>query len=257
MGCFARIAEGVFPRGHGPMVATQWRTHPSQEMKNSFCVCSVIAAALSLAACLGPGGDAPLAAYREPPGDPANYAGLPNAAQNRQLRTATFPRLSTGERQLLHRVNDDVNREIHYLSDVMNYGKADYAVTEPPVRTPRFIRLPPDRYGDCEDYALTKKQRLAQAGFSASRTFVATASVPQDYGRTTHSVLAVPEGRDWWILNNWHNGIEQASVLERWWDWKFIRPRYDSYLLARQMNHVSQQNFSAPPGSGGSVRAKE
>jgi hypothetical protein len=131
--------------------------------------------------------------------------------------------------------------------DTAHYGgqRADYAVTEPPVRNPLLAALPPARYADCEDYALTKKKRLDHAGFSASRTFVATATVPQDSGRTTHSVLAVPEGGEWLILNNWHNEIERASSLERWWDWQFIRPRYDSYLLSAQTRRIKYGELAA------------
>jgi predicted transglutaminase-like cysteine proteinase len=158
---------------------------------------------------------------------------------------------------VLGRINAAVNRDIRYLSDVQNYAVPDKAVTEPPVRRPLLARLPPARYGDCEDYALTKKHRLARAGFSASRSFVALAIVPEDYGRITHSVLAIPEGSDWWVLNNWDNDIQRASRLERWWDWEFIRPRYDNYLLSVQTRRIAEQAAAALPSSGGGARARE
>lgn len=104
--------------------------------------------------------------------------------------------------------------------------------------------------------SLTKKHRLTLAGFSARRSFVATATVPEDYGRSTHSVLAVPEGGEWWILNNWHDAIERASGLERWWEWQFIRPRYDSYLLTAQTRRVNEQADAALPAAGGPARAR-
>jgi len=197
------------------------------------------AAGAALAACVAPGTGAVDAAYREPRGNRSDFQGLPNTPQRNHLYSATFPRLMPVERDLLRRVNSKVNRDLTYLPDLQNYGLADYAATEPPVRRPMLAALPPARYADCEDFALTKKDRLDRAGFSATRTFVATASVPDDDGRTIHSVLAVPEGSEWWILNNWHNEIERASSLERWWEWKFIRPRYDTYLLSAQTRRIN------------------
>lgn len=221
-------------------------------MKRSACHGAVVtaAAAALVAACLGPTEDAADSPYREPRGNPSVYRGMLNDAQRRNLRTATFPRLSDHERKLLRRVNADVNRDIRYLSDAHNYAMPDKPVTEPRVHRPALAHLPPARYGDCEDYALTKKHRLDRAGFSASRTFVALATVPEDYGRISHSALAVPEGGDWWILNNWDNRIARASSLERWWEWEFISPRYDSYLLSRQMRRISQHAEAAQPAAG-------
>jgi len=210
----------------------------------------VIAAAAVLVGCLGPGNDAPSVPYREPRGKAADYQGMPNQPQRRHLYSATFPRLLPAEHKLLRRINAAVNRDLHYLPDIQNYGLADLPVTEPGIRRPILGRLPPARYGDCEDFALTKKHRLDRLGFSATRTFVATASVPDRHGRTIHSVLAVPEGREWWILNNWHNEIERASSLQQWWDWQFIRPRFDSYVYARQKQNILEMaTATAAPGS--------
>ncbi len=179
-----------------------------------------------------------------------------NAAQVAHLGKATFPRLTREEWQLLRRVNRAVNRDIRYLSDAANYGVLDRPVSEPPVRRPVTGKMRPARYGDCEDYALTKKHRLEQSGFSASRTFVALADVPQDGGRTRHSVLAVPEGDEWWVLNNWGNDIQRARSLERWWEWEFIRPRYDTYLLAVQTRRIAEESddAAAAPAAAASTR---
>lgn len=251
MGCSARIVGPhgeVFPR------RASWRA-----LKRSA-HCRVIlaaGAAALIAACLGPVEDAVTSHYREPRGNPAAYQGMMNETQARHLQQAVFPKLSEDERRLLRRVNSAVNRDIRYLSDVRNYALPDKAVTEPPVHQPLLARLPPARYGDCEDYALTKKHRLVRAGFSASRSFVALAIVPEDYGRITHSVLAIPEGSDWWVLNNWDNDIQRASSLERWWDWEFIRPRYDSYLLSVQTRRIAEQAAAALPAAGGGARARE
>lgn len=225
--------------------------------RRSTIVCTAAAAMALSAACLGPADDAVVAPYREPVGRIAVYEGMFNEQQQRHLRTGTFPRLSDLEWRLLDRVNARVNRDIRFLSDWENYGVPDRPVTEPPVRRPVRVALPPARYGDCEDYALTKKQRLGQAGFSPSRTFVTLAQVPEDNRRVMHTVLAVPEGSEWWILNNWDNSIQRASTLEAWWEWEFIRPRYDAYLLSMQTRRIAEQADAALPASGGGARARE
>ena len=251
MGCFARM---VGPHGGATARLASWR---ALKISAQHRVVFAAAAATLVAACLGPVEDAVTSHYQEPHGNPAVYEGMVNETQSRHLQRATFPKLSSEERRVLGRINAAVNRDIRYLSDVQNYALPDKAVTEPPVHQPLLARLPPARYGDCEDYALTKKHRLARAGFSASRSFVAMAIVPEDYGRITHSVLAIPEGSDWWVLNNWDNDIQRASNLERWWDWEFIRPRYDNYLLSVQTRRIAEQAAAALPSSGGGARARE
>lgn len=218
-------------------------------------LCFVLATTALSVACLGPSDEAPLAPYREPHSDRRDFEGMPNQTQQKHLYSATFPRLQPAEEQLLRNVNAQVNSDLTYLPDLQNYGRVDYPVTEPRVRRPRLVPRPPARYADCEDFALTKKQRLTQAGFSASRTFVATADVPNGDERTIHSVLAVPEGMDWLILNNWHNQIQRAGSLERWWGWEFIRPRYDSYLLAMQMRRIAGEHKTrGATGAGAPAR---
>ena len=250
MGSFTRV---LAPHGGGP---PSFRSCDELKTSAQRGVIFIAGAATLLTACLGPVEDAVVTPYREPAGTRSAYEGMINETQSRHLRRATFPHITSAERKLLRRINAEVNRDIRYLSDVQNYAVIDRAVTEPPVHQPALIRLPPARYGDCEDYALTKKHRLARAGFSPSRTFVALAIVPQDYGRITHSVLAVPEGDDWLVLNNWDNTIEHASQLEWWWEWEFIRPRYDAYLLAVQKRRLSGQDAAALPAASGGARAR-
>ena len=234
---------------HGGGLAHVPSFHPLKNPTRHLAI--VIAAASTfITACVGHVEDAVVAPYREPREKPAVYEGMFNETQGRHLRGGTFPKLSDPQRRLLARINAQVNRDIQYLSDASNYATPDLAITEPLVRKPLLANLPPARYGDCEDYALTKKHRLAHARFSASRAFVALAMVPGDYGPITHSVLAVPEGGDWWILNNWDNLIQRASSLERWWDWEFIRPRYDSYLLSVQTRRIAEQSSATLPAAG-------
>lgn len=57
---------------------------------------------------------------------------------------------------LLYRVNHLVNAEIRMKSDVSNYDRVDYW----------NVASGEDEHGDCEDYALTKRHLLVDAGVS-------------------------------------------------------------------------------------------
>lgn len=193
---------------------------------------AMLALTVLLGGCAGftPVKDASNGPYHAPPGaQSAVYGGMANKQQIAHLQRATFPRLSSTERALIRDVNRHVNQDITYLSDADNYGCPDLAMVEPPRRRPFTRGLPPARYGDCEDYALTKKKRLAAHGMDPSRLFVVRTKVPVTDGPTRHIVLAVPEGSDWWILNNWDNRIETASYLAKWWGWEFTWPRFEEY----------------------------
>jgi predicted transglutaminase-like cysteine proteinase len=210
------------------------------------------AAALLLAGCAGfaPVKDAPHTAYRPPSASRgAAYDGMANGKQIEHLRRATFPALSETERALMIEINRDVNKDITYMSDDDNYGWMDVAVTEPRFRNPVAWGAPSGRYGDCEDYALTKKHRLIEHGMDPSRLFVIKTKVPTAEGDMHHVVLAVPEGSEWWVLNNWDNRIEPASYLKKWWDWDFYWPRFEEYQhLVRARNGQSHDGAGRPGG---------
>lgn len=197
--------------------------------------------ALLLAGCANftqPVRDAAAGPYRPPPQSrSAAYEGMANRRQVEHIKRATFPQLSTTERALIREINRRVNKDIVYLSDEDNYGWLELPVEEPRRRRPVLRGMPAACYGDCEDYALTKKHRLAERGMDPSRLLVVRATVPTRDGIQRHVVLAVPEGSDWWILNNWDNLIEPASYLEKWWDWNFYWPPFDQFQrLARARN---------------------
>ena len=108
-------------------------------------VCWLAAAgAFMLAGCLGSEQSAVATPHREPRGASTNFRGMLNEPQHRHHRTAVFPSLTSAE-HTLHRVNNPVNRDLHYLSDVRNYGLPDVPVTEPPILRPVLAPLPPAR----------------------------------------------------------------------------------------------------------------
>lgn len=200
---------------------------------------------LLLAGCenFEPSPGTPPGPYRPPrDAESPGYLGMVNRRQSTHLMGTTFPQLSAEERRLLRRINSQVNNDIVFLSDAANYGVMDRAVTEPSPHRPAAWGYPVARYGDCEDYALTKKHRLVQSGMSASRIFVVRAWAPDIEGIVRHVVVAIPEGNDWWILNNWDDIIERASTLEAWWGWEFTTPRYVAYRDAVEARNTAGRN---------------
>jgi predicted transglutaminase-like cysteine proteinase len=174
--------------------------------------------------------DVSLKPYQAPPGmQSASYRGMLNKKQVEHLYNANFSRLSDTERKLMVEINREVNEDIIYLSDRENYGWLDVPVSEPRFRRPLRRFMPLARYGDCEDFALTKKQRLVARGLDASRLFVVRAKIPMGEGFKCHAVLVVPEGGEWWVLNNSDDRIKPASFLMKWWDWDFYSPSFVEY----------------------------
>jgi len=206
---------------------------------------------LLLSACANfkqPMADAAAVPYQAPPGArSAAFEGMVNRKQVEHIKRAEFPQLNAVERALIREINRDVNEDIIYMSDGDNYGWMDFAVTEPRYRHPAAWGMPSAVYGDCEDYALTKKHRLVERGVDPSRLFVVRAMVPTSDGTVNHVVLAVPEGSDWWILNNWDNLIETASYLKKWWGWDFYWPRFEEYQQLVRARNGWQHNAAARP----------
>ncbi len=121
------------------------------------------------------------------------------------------------------RINREVNCEIVWMSDLDNYGVADRRMAEPSLRKPgpRALRA---RYGDCEDYALTKMVRLIRAGIPQARLQIVRVSVPRERARVLHSVLLVYQGWDPLILDSYDNRIETVSKMEQRWGWHILTP---------------------------------
>ena len=94
--------------------------------------------------------------------------------------------------QVLRSVNAKANRSIRPISDQQQYRIAE-----------RWA-LPTQRGGDCEDYALYKKQALIAAGFPPEQLLIAAVL---DRKRQSHAVLVVRTGTQDLVLDNMHNRI--------------------------------------------------
>jgi predicted transglutaminase-like cysteine proteinase len=93
---------------------------------------------------------------------------------------------------MLQRVNSSVNDAIWPEEDERHYGRAE------------FWTIPTDGYGDCEDYALTKRKALIDAGLSASALRIAVVVTPHD---ARHAVLTVATDRGDFVLDNLRNDV--------------------------------------------------
>ncbi len=94
--------------------------------------------------------------------------------------------------RLINEVNREVNAEIKPMTDQELYGVADYWT------------FPYSGYGDCEDYQLLKRQRLADAGLPrrAMRMTVVIDELSEG-----HAVLMIRTDRGDFILDNKHDEI--------------------------------------------------
>lgn len=84
-------------------------------------------------------------------------------------------------------INQDVNHTIRPMSDQTLYGEAEYWA------------LPAQGGGDCEDYALLKRQQLEEEGFPSRSLFI---TVVLDETGQGHAVLMVRTNVGDFILDN-------------------------------------------------------
>ena len=112
-----------------------------------------------------------------------------HAAQDIQLTTAAL--------KLIGRINADVNRSIEPVTDIDQWGLIDH------------WDLPVDGKGDCEDYALLKRQKLVAAGFPKAALLLTV--VKQENGEG-HSVLTIKTSRGDYVLDNLTDRVKPWSA---------------------------------------------
>ena len=95
--------------------------------------------------------------------------------------------LGPAQWQTLEQVNESVNQAIRPMDDQKHYGRAEY------------WNIPTDGYGDCEDYALTKRKELMAAGFPEPSLRVALVVT---WRNERHAVLTVSSDRGDFVLDN-------------------------------------------------------
>jgi predicted transglutaminase-like cysteine proteinase len=127
----------------------------------------------------------------------------------------------------LEQVNKSVNRAIIPMDDKVHYGRAEY------------WNIPTDGYGDCEDYALTKRKALLDAGFSEPALRIALVLTRK---QELHAVLTVTTDQGDYVLDNLRRDIvgwDQAGYqwIERQdpnkaWGWVALGKSTNSTFVA-------------------------
>lgn len=111
----------------------------------------------------------------------------------------------------LDRVNRQINKEIEPATDMQLYGVVDYWTI-------------PTTKGDCEDYALLKRQRLIQAGWPVSSLLM---TVVLDEKKEGHAILTARTARGDFLLDN------KTDELTLWNQSPYTFVMRQSYLHAR------------------------
>lgn len=105
---------------------------------------------------------------------------------------------------LVDRVNREVNAAVKPMSDLEVYGREEWWA------------YPVNGVGDCEDYALEKRRRLAEAGISLSNLLITVLRKADGEG---HAVLTLRTDRGDFILDNLNSDIRPWTET----DYRFLK----------------------------------
>jgi len=94
----------------------------------------------------------------------------------------------TNSYKIASRINSDVNASVTYKTDLEQYATPENWVEA-------------NTLGDCEDYALLKRQRLLEAGFARKDLHLALC---WDETEAYHCVLLCRTDKGWFVLDNRH-----------------------------------------------------
>lgn len=143
--------------------------------------------------------------------------------------------------QELNRVNSDVNAAIAPEDDEDHYGRADYWT------------IPTDGYGDCEDYALTKRKTLIEAGLPEGALRVAVVRL---WDGERHAVLTVSTDHGDYVLDNmraeivpWFDSgyvwVERQAATNSW-NWVALQPDGSAPAIAVAQNSAAPATAQTP-----------
>ena len=100
------------------------------------------------------------------------------------------------------RINREVNESVRYKTDLEQYSKPDFWVEA-------------GTFGDCEDYALLKRELLLNAGFARKDLHLACCWIESgDY----HCVLLCNTSNGWFVLDNRYTWPMTPKPLPYRWD---------------------------------------
>lgn len=127
-------------------------------------------------------------------GPPSQYRAYcdrrPNACD---MAGPTVIALDEGRRRELSGVNARINRDVVFISDMDNLGLEEH------------WNLPLDGRGDCEDFALAKREELVQSGWPRGALTLAIAF--HKVRCFPHAVLLAETDSGTWVLDNLHDDV--------------------------------------------------
>ncbi|TCL72051.1 transglutaminase-like cysteine peptidase [Rhizobium sp. BK251] len=108
----------------------------------------------------------------------------------------TLPvKMTAGKWATVRSVNSSVNSSITPMTDKEIYGRDE-------------VWAYPTTAGDCEDFALLKRKRLIQQGFSAADLLITVVRKPDGEG---HAVLTLRTAEGDYVLDNLNNAVKPWS----------------------------------------------
>lgn len=125
-----------------------------------------------------------------------------------------FPNTAGDLVDALAYVNSIVNASITPISDLEHYGVPD-----------KWVTMPDDDNGDCEDFALTKMEILRQAGYPAvqyARIRGVVVKLPDRYEGHAILELRMPDGAIMFLDNRFPEPMTRAELVLRgyiFFDW--------------------------------------
>ena len=109
--------------------------------------------------------------------------------------------MQSNRHSLAERINSDVNARVMYKSDLEQFD------------TPEFW-VKAGQYGDCEDYALAKREALLQAGWPKDKLGLCVCYTQLGEG---HCVLWVETDKGSFILdNNYAFPVKPSELPYKW-----------------------------------------
>jgi predicted transglutaminase-like cysteine proteinase len=110
--------------------------------------------------------------------------------------------LSAQNFAVISQINRTVNQQIQPEDDSLHYGPMEYWT------------IPTDGRGDCEDYALTKRKALLQAGFPIGALRLALVITAE---KERHAILTLATDRGDFILDNLSDTVRPWNEASYTW----------------------------------------
>lgn len=110
------------------------------------------------------------------------------------------------EYSIVSDINDEVNASVTYQTDVQQYSNPEFWT-------------PAVKLGDCEDYALLKRNKLLAAGADESQMGLVCCYVRELPDTASgHCVLWVNTDKGGFIFDNRYQGLQRPTDLDYIWE---------------------------------------